>query len=55
LDFFLATPRHKVRDIASVVGKLNALEPAFGKAIYVATRLATIAVAVVTEISEGAR
>jgi hypothetical protein len=55
LDLFLATPRHKVRDIASVVGKLNALEPDFGKAIFVATRLATIAVAVVTEISEGAR
>jgi hypothetical protein len=55
LDLFLATPRHKVRDIASVVGKLNALEPAFGRAIFVATRLATIAVAVVTEISEGAR
>jgi hypothetical protein len=55
LDLFLATPRHKVRDIASVVGKLNALEQAFGKAIFVATRLATIAVAVVTEISEGAR
>jgi hypothetical protein len=55
LDIFLATPRHKVRDIASIVGKLNALEPAFGKAIFVATRLATIAVAIVTEISEGAR
>jgi hypothetical protein len=55
LDLFLAMPRHKVRDIASAVGKLNALEPAFGKAIYVATMLATIAVAVVTEISEGTR
>jgi hypothetical protein len=31
------------------------LEPAFGKAIFVDTRLATIAVAVVTEISKGAR
>jgi hypothetical protein len=55
LDLFLITPRHIVRDIASVVRKLNALEPAFGKVIFVATRLATIAIAVVTEISEGAR
>jgi hypothetical protein len=46
---------HKIREIASMVGKLNALEPALGKSIYLGTRLATIVVVVATEVSDSAR
>jgi hypothetical protein len=38
-----------------MLGKLNALEPALGKAIFVGTRLATIAVVIATDISDGAK
>jgi hypothetical protein len=39
---FLETPKHKVRAVASVLGKLISLEPALGKSVLVGTRLATI-------------
>jgi hypothetical protein len=52
---FLTSKIHKVREIASMIGKLNALEPALGKSIFVGTRLATIAVVVVTEVSDNVR
>jgi hypothetical protein len=38
-----------------MIGKLKALKPAMGKSIFVGTRLATIAVVVVTEVSENVR
>jgi hypothetical protein len=38
-----------------MIGKLNALEPALGKSIFVGTRLATIVVVVVTEVSDNVR
>jgi hypothetical protein len=55
LEKFLTSNTHKVREIASMIGKLNALEPAFGKSIFVGTRLATIAVVVVTEVSDNVK
>jgi hypothetical protein len=55
LDSFLMSDCHKVQEIASMVGKLNALEPALGKSIYVGTWLATSAVVVATEVSDSAR
>jgi hypothetical protein len=53
LDEFMKTRRHKVRDIASVIGKLVSLEPALGRSILVGTRLATIASMAATEVSEA--
>jgi hypothetical protein len=55
LEKFLTSNTHKVREIASMIGKLNALEPALGKSIFVGTRLATIAVVVVTEVSDNVK
>jgi hypothetical protein len=52
---FLKSPKHKVREVASVLGKLIALEPALGKSVLVGTRLATIAIVAATEVSEGIR
>jgi hypothetical protein len=52
---FLKSPKHKVREVASVLGKLIALEPALGKSVLVGTRLATIAIVAATEVSEGVR
>jgi hypothetical protein len=52
LSEFLLSSRHKVRVIASVLGKLISLEPALGKSILVGTRLATIAVVSATEVSD---
>jgi hypothetical protein len=49
---FLTSNAHKVREIASMIGKLNSLEPALGKSIFVGTRLATIAVVVVTSVRQ---
>jgi hypothetical protein len=49
---FLETPKHKVRAIASVLGKLISLEPALGKSVLVGTRLPTIAVVAATVFSE---
>jgi hypothetical protein len=45
--------RHRVWDIASVVGKLISLEPALGRSILVGTRLTTIAIVVATEVTEA--
>jgi hypothetical protein len=53
LDEFMKTRRHKVRDIASVIGKLVSLEPALGRSILVGTRLATKAIVSATEVSEA--
>jgi hypothetical protein len=52
-DNFLRRRRHKVRDVASLVGKLNSLEPALGRSILVGTRLATIAIVAVTDVSDA--
>jgi hypothetical protein len=52
LSEFLLSSRHKVRVIASVLGKLISLEPALGKSILVGTRLASIAVVAATEVSD---
>jgi hypothetical protein len=49
LKTFLAKPVGKVREVASVIGKLIALEPALGKSILVGTRLATIAIVIATD------
>jgi hypothetical protein len=46
---FLRRRRHKVRDVASLVGKLVSLEPALGRLILVGTHLATIAIVAVTD------
>jgi hypothetical protein len=53
LKKFLLSNSHKAREITSVLGKLNALEPALGKAVFVGTLLATMAVIVATEVSEA--
>jgi hypothetical protein len=53
LEIFLTSNSHKVREIASMVRKLNALEPALGKSVFVGTRLATIAVVIDTEVSDA--
>jgi hypothetical protein len=45
---------YKVREVASVVGKLVSLEAALGKAVLVGTRLATIAIVAATDIAEAA-
>jgi hypothetical protein len=52
LELFLTSNSHKVREIAIMVGKLNALEPALGKSVFVGSRLATIAVVIATEVSD---
>jgi hypothetical protein len=49
LKAFLANPVGKVRNVASVVGKLIALEPALGRSILVGTRLATFAIVIATD------
>jgi hypothetical protein len=53
LDEFMKTRRHKVREIASVIGKLVSLKPALGRSILVGTGLATIAILAATEVSEA--
>jgi hypothetical protein len=55
LDVFMRRRRHRVRDIASVIGKLISLEPALGRSVLVGTRLATIQIVVATEVSDAAR
>jgi hypothetical protein len=49
LKTFLAKPLGKVREVASVIGKLIALEPALGRLILVGTRLATIEIVITTD------
>jgi hypothetical protein len=53
LGEFLKKRRHRVREIASVIGKLISLEPALGRSILVGTRLTTIAIVVATEVTEA--
>jgi hypothetical protein len=55
LKVFLTSNSYKLREIASIVGKLNALELALGKSVFVGTRLATIAVVVATEVTDNAK
>jgi hypothetical protein len=55
LNVFMRRRRHRVRDIASVVGKLISLEPALGRSVLVGTRLATIQIVVATEVSDASR
>jgi hypothetical protein len=52
LGDFLKARDHRVRDIASVVGKLISLEPALGRSVLIGTRLATIAIVVATEAAK---
>jgi hypothetical protein len=53
LDAFMRGRRHRVRDIASVVVKLISLEPALGRSVLVGTRLATIQIAMATEVLDA--
>jgi hypothetical protein len=53
LDNFIRRRRHKVRDVASLVGKLVLLEPALGSSILVRTHFATIAIVAVTDVSDA--
>jgi hypothetical protein len=55
LDIFLKKDRHRVRDIASVVGKIISLEPALGRMILVGTRLATIAIVAATNVTKAVK
>jgi hypothetical protein len=55
LDAFMRRRRHRVRDIASVIGKLISLEPALGRSVLVGTRLATIQIVLETEVSDAVR
>jgi hypothetical protein len=55
LKAFLTSSQHKVRQVASMIAKLNALEPALGKSVFVDTHLATITVVVATEVTDNAR
>jgi hypothetical protein len=55
LNIFMRRRRHRVRDIASVIGKLISLEPALGRSVLVGTRLATIQIVVATEVSDASR
>jgi hypothetical protein len=55
LGDFLKARDHRIRDIASVVGKLISLEPALGRSVLIGTRLATIAIVIATEVSEAAK
>jgi hypothetical protein len=52
LQEFLRRRRHRVRDVASFIGKLIALEPALGRSVLIGTRLATIAIVVATDVSD---
>jgi hypothetical protein len=45
LGDFLTARDHRVRDIASLVGKLISLEPALGRSVLIGTKLAIIAIA----------
>jgi hypothetical protein len=54
LKGFIGSKVYKVREVASVVGKLVSLEAALGKAVLVGTRLATIAIVAATHIAEAA-
>jgi hypothetical protein len=47
-----ATMTVKVKEVASMLGKLNALKPALGKIDFVGTRLTTIAIVMATEVSD---
>jgi hypothetical protein len=53
LSNFLRRRQHKVRDVASLVGKLVSLEQALGRLILVKTRLAMIAIVAVTEVLDA--
>jgi hypothetical protein len=53
LKGFIGSKVYKVREVASVVGKLVLLEAALGKAVLVGTRLATIAIVAATDIAEA--
>jgi hypothetical protein len=55
LKAFLTSSQHKVRQVASMIAKLNALEPVLGKSVFVDTHLATITVVVATEVTDNAR
>jgi hypothetical protein len=55
LKAFFSLKSYKVRDVASMVRKLIALEPALGRSVLVGTRLATIAIVIVTEVSEASK
>jgi hypothetical protein len=55
LKAFLTSSQHKVRQVASMIAKVNALEPALGKSVFVDTHLATITVVVATEVTDNAR
>jgi hypothetical protein len=55
LKTFLMSNFHKVRDIASMIGKLTALAPALGKSVFVGTRLDTIVVVNATEVTDSSR
>jgi hypothetical protein len=57
LKEFLASKTHlyKVRDIATMVGKLISLEPALGRSVLVGTRLATIAIVASTDVLEASK
>jgi hypothetical protein len=52
LKRLLHSNSHKVRKAASMLGKLNALELALGKAVFVGTRLTTIMIVIDTEMSD---
>jgi hypothetical protein len=45
--------RHRVRDNASVIGKLVSLEPALGRSLLVGTRPATIPIVLATNVSDA--
>jgi hypothetical protein len=55
LQEFLRRRRHRVCDVASVIGKLIALEPALKRSVLIGTRLATIAILVATDVSDVAK
>jgi hypothetical protein len=55
LKGFLGSRLLKVREVASVIGKLIYLKAALGKAVLVGTRLATIDVVLVTDMSDSAK
>jgi hypothetical protein len=55
LKTFWMSPRHKVREVASILGKLISLEPALGRSIMVCTSFLTIEVVAATEVSEIAK
>jgi hypothetical protein len=47
--------RHRVRDNASVIGKLVSLEPALGRSLLVGTRPATIPIVLATNVSDAVK